>query len=189
MNTNFETVWDELNKPIKSYIRRRVNNDYDAEDILQIVFLKLLNNINNLKETNKLHAWVYTITKNAINDYYKKHISEVNIDDLSDEIMNEESEELIMNNEMAQCLKNIVQDLPEKYREAIILTEFQNLTQAELALKMGLSLSGAKSRVQRARTHLKEMLLDCCSLEKDHRGNIIDYKTKKNCSYCVKKDG
>ena len=79
----------------------------------------------------------------------------------------------------------MINSLPEKYKQALILTEFQNLTQKELAERMGLSVSGAKSRVQRARIKLKELLLGCCSLEFDHYGNVIDYEHKcSDCKFC-----
>jgi len=75
--------------------------------------------------------------------------------------------------------------LPEKYREAILLTEFGNYTQKELSEKMGLSLSGAKSRIQRARNQLKEMLIGCCQIDFDHFGNVVDYKHKtEDCKFC-----
>ena len=74
--------------------------------------------------------------------------------------------------------------MPEKYKQAIILTEYEGLTQ-KLAEKLGLSLSGAKSRVQRARLKLKELLLNCCHFELDRFGNILEYHHKsKACNFC-----
>jgi RNA polymerase sigma-70 factor (ECF subfamily) len=61
-----------------------------------------------------------------------------------------QQEESSLNNEMAKCLKNMIQYLPYKYKQALILTEYEDLTQKELALQLGISISGAKSRVQRA---------------------------------------
>jgi RNA polymerase sigma-70 factor (ECF subfamily) len=183
--TSFESIWEEFSIPLKAFIRRRINNDEDVEDILQIIFLKIHNNINNLNDTNKIHTWIYTITKNTIFDFYRSQKHDLYIECLSEDVITEPQDEITMNNEIAQCLKIMIQHLPEKYKQALILTEYQNLTQKELALQMGLSVSGAKSRVQRARIHLKEMLLNCCDLEKDRRGNVIDYKVKsKDCNYC-----
>jgi RNA polymerase sigma-70 factor (ECF subfamily) len=76
--------------------------------------------------------------------------------------------------------------LPDIYKEAIILTEFLNYSQKELAVQLGLSVSGAKSRVQRGREKLKKLLTDCCSFETDTRGNIIDYKKRDKCDSCYK---
>ena len=64
---------------------------------------------------------------------------------------------------------------PEPYRGALIATEYEGLTQAQLAQREGISLPAAKSRVQRARTKLKEELLACCHFELDRHGGIIDY--------------
>jgi RNA polymerase sigma-70 factor (ECF subfamily) len=76
----------------------------------------------------------------------------------------------------------MVTALPGPYREALLLTEYAGLTQQELAVRAGISLSGAKSRVQRGRERLKQLLLDCCHVELDRRGGIIDYRP--NCAGC-----
>ena len=180
-----ESIWEEFSIPLKSFIRRRVKNDQYVEDILQNVFYKIHINIGNLNETDKLHAWVYRITKNAIADFYRAQEHESYISELSEEILIDTQDEVTANNEIAQCLKAMLQYLPEKYKQALILTEFQNLTQKELGERMGLSVSGAKSRVQRARVKLKEMLLGCCHLEFDPLGNVIEFKHKSSdCKFC-----
>jgi RNA polymerase sigma-70 factor (ECF subfamily) len=70
--------------------------------------------------------------------------------------------------------------LPEPYRKALVLTELEGLTQQELADKVGISLSGAKSWVQRGRQQLKEMLTECCAFEFDRRGGVIDCTPHKS---------
>lgn len=69
--------------------------------------------------------------------------------------------------------------LPEKYRKAVRLADLEGMTQAQLADHLGLSLSGAKSRVQRGREQLKALLTECCKFEFDCRGQIIDYECEK----------
>lgn len=178
--TAVENIWNDFSKPLKSFIRRHVKNDQDAEDILQDVFCKIHNNIGSLKDGDKIQAWVYKIAKNTITDFYRTQKHELVFTELPEEIISDTENEITANDEVAQCLKAMIDYLPEKYKSAIILTEFQNLNQKELGAKLGLSVSGAKSRVQRARTKLKEMLLCCCSFEFDYQGNIVDYKTKCN---------
>ncbi|MFN0200337.1 MAG: sigma factor-like helix-turn-helix DNA-binding protein, partial [Bacteroidia bacterium] len=79
------------------------------------------------------------------------------------------------------------QKIPYKYAEALILTDIKGLSQQELADKLGISLSGAKSRVQRGREKLKEMLMECCIFEFDARGQVVNYEPKKNaCETCAK---
>ena len=78
-------------------------------------------------------------------------------------------------------IRGAVAGLPEPYREALLLTEYEGLTQQQLAERVGISLSGAKSRVQRGREKLKQILLDCCHVELDRRGGIIDYQGQCDC--------
>lgn len=185
MTILIENIWDEFSKPLKSFISRRVKNDQDAEDILQNVFFKIHSRIGDLRDDDRIHAWVYRITRNAINDFYRSQKNQENISEISEAMVIENDDDASLNNEIAQCLKEMIKHLPGKYEQAIVLTEFHNLTQKELGERMGLSISGAKSRVQRARVKLKEMLLGCCHLEFDRLGNVIEYRHKcSDCKFC-----
>ncbi|WP_196602398.1 RNA polymerase sigma factor SigZ [Pectinatus frisingensis] len=185
MDIDTKGIWEEFSIPLKQFIAKRVQNKYDAEDILQDIFCKIHDHIETLKDESKIHAWVYQITRNAIIDYYRTNKSvTAELTDLPDTVNTDFIGDDV-SREVADCLKTILNHLPEKYREAIVLTEFENLTQRDLAQRLGLSLSGAKSRVQRARAKLKEILLGCCHLEFDRLGNITDYKRKHlTCKYC-----
>jgi len=178
-------IWGELSGPVKSFISKRISIEVDTDDILQEVFIRINNNIEDLMDDDKLHAWVYRITRNVIADYYRRNNQSIELVEAPDDLAIEPDEDLTSNVEIAACLTTMIDDLPEKYKQALLLTEFENLTQKELSEKMGLSLSGAKSRVQRGRGKLKEMLLGCCHLEFDRRGNVIDYQHKSSeCKYC-----
>jgi len=176
-----DCIWQKFNLLLKKFITKRVANEQDADDILQDVFIKIHKNLEFLMDESKIDAWIFSIARNAINDYYRNNSNKREITELSAEFKYDDvQEEQTANTKMAQCLKTLVADLPEIYREAITLTAFQNMTQKELSVKLNISLSGAKSRVQRARKKLKQMLLDCCYLEIDNRGNIIDYAHKSS---------
>jgi hypothetical protein len=80
----------------------------------------------------------------------------------------------------------MIHSLPGPYREAILLTEFDGLSQVEMARRLGISVSGPKSRVQRGRRQLKNMLLDCCRFEFDRRGRVFDCQARRNdCPSCA----
>lgn len=184
MTVDINEIWVEFSVPLKRFISKRISNSQDVEDILQDVYIKIYTNADSLINNTKIHAWVYRITRNAIVDYYRKK-GTIEFTELSDELESEKDEDLSLNGEIAACIKKMIDSLPGKYKEAVLLTEFHNLTQKELSERIGLSLSGAKSRVQRGRKMLKEMLLGCCNLEFDQMGNIIDYKHKSSkCKYC-----
>ena len=185
MDICLESIWAEFSTPLKNFIKKRVKNEQDVDDILQNVFFKIHHSISNLKEADKIHAWVYSITRHALADFYRTRKLESDITEFPEDIISDSEDKLTANDEIAQCLIPMIKHLPEKYKQAILLTEFQNLTQKELSERMGLSVSGAKSRVQRAWLKLKEMLLGCCHLEFDRRGNIIDYQHKcSDCKFC-----
>ncbi len=76
---------------------------------------------------------------------------------------------------LTPSINHFIEQLPEPYREAITLTELQGMKQKDLAVKLGISLSGAKSRVQRARKMLKDLFFECCHFEFDRYGTVIDY--------------
>ena len=182
-----ENVWHEFSVPLKNFIRQRVPNEYDAEDIWQEIYCKIHHHIAGLQDQNKLRPWVYRITRNAIADYYRKRQRALELTPLPDEMVNvnESWSDGSANAEIANCLKTMISYLPEKYQQAIYLTAYHNLTQKELGERTGISLTGAKSRVQRARGKLKEMLLGCCDLEFDRTGGIIDYRHKSStCKFC-----
>lgn len=177
-------IWEELNIPLRKFIIKRVHQS-DAEDILQSVFYKIHTNIDQIRNQQKIHAWVYQIAHNAIVDYYRNRAVTVEFSMENADTTTPNSIDSHITSEVADCLKAMIEFLPEKYKEALLLTEFENLTQKELSERLGLSISGAKSRVQRARKKLQEVLLDCCHIEFDRSGNIADYRHKKSsCKYC-----
>src|SRR6185295_6840965 len=83
--------------------------------------------------------------------------------------------------DLRPCIRRFLNELEPSYREALVLTEWQGLTQRQMGKRLGLSSSGAKSRVQRARGQLKKLLLDCCRFEVDRRGNILEMTPRHKC--------
>lgn len=176
-----ERVWEEFHTPLQQFIQRRVSDEHTAEDILQDVFLRIHQHMDSLKDVRKLEGWIYQITRNAIIDAYRKSRQETTLEaaevlDLPEELPDDD-----VVSELLPCVRTMVRNLPELDRQALVLTEYQGLTQKELAERLGLSFSGAKSRVQRAREKLRQQLLDCCHFELDRRGHIIDYRSRCQC--------
>ena len=83
----------------------------------------------------------------------------------------------------------MVERLPPHYREAVALVDLSGLPQTEAAAQVGLSVSGLKSRVQRGRRSLKEILVACCPVETDSGGRIVDYdRPGPVCASCAGSD-
>lgn len=177
--TDIENIWRELSDNLRRFILKRTSDESIADDILQEVFVKIHSRIDTLKDIRRLNGWIYQIARHAIIDYYRKKKNTVA---LPAEITSLENSENNNGVDILPCVESMVDQLPEKYRQAVILTTYNGLTQKEMGEKLGLSLSGAKSRSQRAREKLKEMLMKCCDFEVDRFGKIIDYEPKDQSS-------
>lgn len=179
-----EQIWYQLHGDLRAFIGRRVSDESAADDILQDVFTRIHLHANTLRDDTKLSSWIYQITRNAIVDYYRSRKSDASLPETI--VFDDYRDEDDLASRLAPCLRGMIDELPAKYREALLLTEFEGFTQAALAHQLGLSLPGAKSRVQRAREQLKNILLQCCHLEFDHLGRLIDYHP--NCDGCGSSD-
>ncbi len=179
-----EKIWKEFNQSLKKFIHSKVSDSNDIEDLMQDIFIKLHQNIDQLNDETKVKAWIFRITRNTVYDYYRKKYNTVELVEYNDDLFSATDKEKSNDNDIALCIKPMLDDLPDIYKEAIILTEFQNMTQKDLSNHLGISLSGAKSRVQRGRKMLQELLVDCCQLEFDYQGKIIDYQQNKKTKYC-----
>ncbi|QBD82776.1 RNA polymerase sigma factor SigZ [Ktedonosporobacter rubrisoli] len=178
-----EQVWEAFHTPLLQFIRKRVADSGTAEDLLQEVFLKIHQQVETLKEVKKLESWVYQITRHAIIDYYRSTRPTTRLEEPEVKALPEALPDDDIVSELFPCVRAMINNLPEPDRQALVLTEYQGLTQKELSARLGLSFSGAKSRVQRAREKLRQMLLACCHFELDRRGHIINYQSRCHC--CV----
>ncbi|HEY4722342.1 MAG TPA: RNA polymerase sigma factor SigZ, partial [Anaerolineae bacterium] len=160
MRDHLEILWDQYSHRLGAFIRSRVWDDAEAEDILQEVFIRVHRHLCCQPEWHKPEAWFYQIARNLIIDHYRRRREQVEIPDSlpAEPDLPEENPEAVL----ALSLKELIDELPEPYRQALLLTEYQGFNQKQLAESQGISLSGAKSRVQRARNKLRDMLLSCC---------------------------
>lgn len=178
-----EEIWRAYHASLRAFIKSRISDDMAVDDILQNVFLKMNAGLASLKDRTKLQSWLYRLAGNAAMDYYRAKKPTVEIPEWLQHPETDPGEKTLQ--ELSDCLQPMIQRLPEKYREAVILSEIKGLTQKEVALVQGTSLSGVKSRVQRGRAKLKEMLAGCCRLEFDYGGRLCDYERKeKSCDAC-----
>lgn len=170
---NWKTVQNEL----KAFVYKRVKDKALTDDIVQDVFVKMYTHIDQVKDTEKITAWLYQITRNIIVDHFRRQSKPIIMLDIESD-----SEQRNLNDCVSSCLKEMLLTLPDKYREAIELTEFNNLSQLQLAGKLGISYSGAKSRVQRARQMLKERMDQNYIIKMDSYGNVTTCRNVVACN-------
>ena len=178
-----EQVWRLLSDQLRSFLLRRVSDDQVADDLLQETFVRIHRTLHDQHEVERIPSWVFQIARNLVIDHYRSKSHSTT--DLTDTRAVADEEQDNLNELVAGWLPQMIAQLPEKYREAVELYELKGVSQQGIASELGLSLSGAKSRVQRGREKLKSLLLDCCSFERDRRGNVIGYDRRgQDCAAC-----
>lgn len=178
-----DAIWTRLSADLRRFIRRRVADEHVADDLLQETFVRVHRNLPTLQEADRLAAWVYQIARNVIHDHHRQATKTTLalVDDPTDETDDRLS---CLKSRAGEWLEEMVRQLPDGYREAVQLSEIDGLPQQEVADRLGLSLSGAKSRIQRGRVMLKGVLEQCCHFEFDRRGNVMDYEPKPERTVC-----
>jgi RNA polymerase sigma-70 factor (ECF subfamily) len=155
-----------------------------AEDITQDVMLKLhAAGAGAPQEADRRMRWALRVARHRIIDHYRSAAARPALR-LADEppasgLVESSSREL------AGCLRSMVHHLPVGYREAVELSDLQGHSQASVARRLGISVSGAKSRVQRGRQQLRGMLDRCCRIEIGTHGSVIGFEPRAHAAaYC-----
>jgi RNA polymerase sigma-70 factor, ECF subfamily len=179
VSTDTTADWAELRARLRSFVARRVSDDPTlADDLVQDILVRLHRGLPRLRDSERLDAFAYQVARNAIVDHYRKgrHEQPVAPESLEDHAVGHggeaEDESGAGRAQLARCLRPLVDRLDEDYREALLLTDLGDLSQAEAARRLGLSAPGMRSRVQRGRSQLHEGLARCCRVELDAAAQI-----------------
>jgi RNA polymerase sigma-70 factor, ECF subfamily len=161
---------------LKGFVQKRILDKDEANDILQQLYLKIYKNCEQLPEVKNIKAWLYQITRNAVYDFFRESsryqtIAEVELEELPDDTRHD----------VEALVAPLISLLPEEYAEALRMSELEGVSQKEIAERLGISYSGAKSRVQRGREKLKALFIECCHLEFSHDGSIVSTTIKDSC--------
>ena len=161
MKGDIREVWLEHQDRLAFFIRSRVSNRCDADDVLHDVFLKVNTGQASLRDRTKIRAWIYQIARNAVVDYYRRQGKTVELPGDLPALKKEKDPWALI----SRCVRPFIEKLPPLYREALLLSEIQGLTHSQIAKKLGVSLPSAKARVLRGKKKLKEQFDDCCIFE------------------------
>ncbi len=173
--------WTEFLSRLQRYVGTRVEPG-SRDDVVGDILLRLVQHQDKLVAARDPMAWVTRVAANAVIDHTRRRASEhravtaYGIEPA--EIDVGIPTDISLSDEIAACVAPLIESLPEPYREALKLVEIGGLSQKEAAERLGLSLSGMKSRVQRGRTKLKLSLLRCCAIQVDRRGGVLAYRPR-----------
>jgi RNA polymerase sigma-70 factor (ECF subfamily) len=170
-------VYESLQGPLRSFLRRRLNDPMDVEDALQEVFAKALAAIQADKAPRNLPGWLHAAARTTVIDRYRKRSPQV---EYQDEVHGEAiPEEDSLREELSRCLRPLAGRLPARYADTLLRTEFDGRTMASVAVEDGLSVSAVKSRATRGRALLKQALVACCPVRVSG-GAIVDARLPKD---------
>ena len=175
-----ETIWLRFADKLKAFIMAGVHDKAIADDILQEVFIKIHAHIDKLNDETRLQSWIYQIARNAVADHFRdlKRQKTAYVDWAED---NETSAPDHLMMEAVSDMIKMMDKLPPENCEALCLTELEGLNQKAYAEKAGINYSTAKSRVQRSRKMLRDMLMQCCHYQFDKYGTVLHISPVKCC--------
>jgi RNA polymerase sigma-70 factor, ECF subfamily len=159
---------------LRPYVVRRVGAA-DADDVLQVILHRVYGSVRDIEDETRYLAWLHSIGHNAIIDHHRQQKrTEAKHHAFAEETFTSDPEPGEAEQALAQFMGYFVEQLPSPYRDAVRLTELEGLTMREAAEREGVSVSGMKSRVQRGRRILRELLEGCCEIALDARGRVIE---------------
>jgi RNA polymerase sigma-70 factor (ECF subfamily) len=176
--------WTDALERLRTYIAARVGDDETAADIAQDVIVRSIAS-GALATVDNPIAWLYRSAGNAVIDHYRTRRVHDRLDERPDrwpERSADDGEPSAATRELARCLQPLLQRLDPKYRDALTRVDLNGQTHQEAAGQLGISVSGMKSRVQRGRRQLRDLLTGCCTVHVDPTGALTDYdRTQADC--------
>jgi len=165
----YEELVGRYSKLLYNYIVRLIGAVEEARDALQEVFIKAFQNLYRFNSQNKFKSWLYRIAHNHCVDILRRRKAFLSLDSPVDndggiyEVQLADShpdpERDVSSREMGNLVERAIMELPENYREAIILRHLQELSYEEIAVALGMPLGTVKTNIFRGRELLRERLL------------------------------
>jgi len=181
---SFSDIYKEYYPKIAHYLTRLVGN-HEAEDVAQIVFEKVGNNLSDFKGESTISTWIFKIATNAALDKLKSSsykrsssgsLAPVPLQTVEnlDLAFNKPTspDQKVIRDEMSECVREFVDHLPMDYRTILVLKELEGFTNNEIAEILQLSLDAAKIRLHRARARLKKEMENGCDFYHDDRTEL-----------------
>lgn len=175
-------AWDSLRKRVKAQLQRRASGDL-ADDVTQEVMLSLLRHLDQINDEAHLDRWLRTVARHRLFSEYRRRATRAETQAAAGggAALPEATDEPSLNDVVGSWLSQEIKTLPEPYARALVEVDLGGKSQADFAKEHGLSPSGARTRIQRARKRLLEHLETSCETRRDARGNIIVCEPRGRC--------
>lgn len=184
-----EPMWREVIAQLRAFVRRRIADPDRAEDLVGDIVLRIHQNLGSVDDQERLAHWVSRVARNAVIDEYRRaarareQLLDTPADTAAVATMGPDPDDASsVLDELSRCLRPLLAGLPAEQRRAVEMIDLDGMPQAGAARRENVSLSGMKSRVQRGRRRLAELLGQCCTLTLDARGVPMDYERAPGCT-------
>lgn len=161
-----ETLYHQYRDKVYRYIRSRISHEQTAEDLLSLVFVKVIekyDSYNNAKAS--ISTWIYTITSNTLSDYFRRRASHgvsLSLEGLELEPATEcDYTSGIIREETLEQLAQALEGLPEAERDLILLHYYYNVPLKTAAVRLGMGNSAAKYHHQMALERIRRHFSKC----------------------------
>jgi RNA polymerase sigma-70 factor (ECF subfamily) len=170
-------AWHELGERLRVYVARRVTPG-DADDVVQSVMVKLLERRGEIG-AGSVGAWLFTVTRNAVAEYYRQRRPSIDLDSFGDipAVDAIDPGDRAIGN-LSDCLDPMLGTLSGGDADLLRRIDLHGEAQTGLAASLGVPLSTLKSRVQRARTKLRSAFDACCTID---RGRTFEFEQEGAC--------
>lgn len=170
-------AWSIHAPELKRYLDHRLGDGDEAADLLQESFIKALRLGQGFCAIQNPRAWLFQVTRNALIDRRRTQREHLPVpEDLPAPSARVQSPV----EALAQCLPRVLTELSATDRLALTLCDIEGQPQQALAERLGISLPGAKSRLQRARRRLHRRLVEACQVRFDEQGRVCCFTPRDN---------
>ena len=161
-------IYDQYHDRVNRFIRSLVKDDWAADDLIQETFIKIRNNIETVRDSEKVSSWIYRIAYNLCQDHFKaikkENTNGRELDEKSEPRIRESVGESIQaeleQNQMGDCVQRQVDRLPEPLKAILTMYDMLGFTHREISEILEISEQNSKVRLHRARLFLREQLKD-----------------------------
>lgn len=185
----FQQIYETFRPRIERYLMR-LGLERDIEDIVQETFVKVSKGLESFRGQSTLSTWIYRIATNTAFDKVRspafqqqaqeeclvdsstKDTAECDPSSQSQSANEPSVEATVERAEMSECILGFVNNLPEKYRSVLLLSELEGFKNIEIAEILGLTLGTVKIRLHRGRQKLRAALEGACDFYQDDRNEL-----------------
>jgi len=165
------SAWNTHESELRNYLRHRSGDAQLADDLLQEVFIKAMQQGKQFCSLDNTRAWLFQVARNALID---QHRLGRNVVELSEDIPQSESTHEPIQ-ALGACVMRVLSELTPEDRDIIEQCDLEGVKQKDYAVANGLSLSAVKSRLLRARERMRNQMSTACQVRFDKQGRVTDH--------------